>query len=197
MHRIERVGAPHAERNRMGFNYTSMVVVGSTDDEVGRVLDGRTALISPADDGAVFVFPAQRDAPDSEPLAGLLSSRLGRPVLEAIVFESDMLNLTVLVDGTVGTWTACPPGIFANYDLDDPPDMSSVDEFASESVRLLGRGDVQRLSSALATFEGGAEDVHETALAALDLPAWAARWDYGWLRAETPELPCGPLRSIG
>lgn len=179
----------------MGSTYANAVVVGATRDDVVEALGATAAFVAPADGGAVAVFSREdEEALGMAATARQLSSALGQPVLDTMVFDSDVCVLRVVVGGEPVAQFVAPPGAMEAYD-EEPGEVDPAG-FAARAVQVLGRGDPSALAAALAADRVFAEEAHAEALAALGLPAWAAGLGYRYLEVDAPDLPCGPLVHI-
>lgn len=191
----------------MGSTYASVVVVGTSTDDVVGVLQGESAWVTPAVDGAVVVYAARDEAAIGQGVtARRLSSALDAPVLDSVVFDSDFCVLQLVVGGDVTASIVAPPGAMEGYqeEPDIDPDAgtgmdSDVDpsSFAAAAVAAFGRGDAAAAVQALESDQVFAEEAHAQVLDALGLPVWAAGWGFKYLSQDRPDLPCGPVVRVG
>ena len=124
----------------MGNTYANVTVVDTTVDDVVRALGSAEALVA-GGDGAVVVFAAadEHDGFSAGITARMLSTALERPALEVAVFDDDLLQYQLFVDGELVDEAAVPEDVAAEM----------VDESAGEVIPVsspdrliaaLGRG---------------------------------------------------------
>ena len=79
----------------MGNFYTNYTLRGPSQQAVARAMAGRSAIVTPAQDGCVVVFDAQSDEQDSAvitELASRLSRELRCPVLAVLNHDDDIFT---------------------------------------------------------------------------------------------------------
>ena len=113
----------------MGSTYANVTVVDTTVDEVVATLGPTVALVAGAADGTVVVFAEQDefDGFSAGLTARLLSTALGRPALEVAVFDDDLLQYQLFVDGEVVDEAAVVDGnIITSRNPDDVPAFTAA-----------------------------------------------------------------------
>ena len=173
-----------------------MTVVDTTVDEVVSALGPAVALVAGTAD-AVVVFAEQDefDGFSAGLTARLLSTALGRPALEVAVFDDDLLQYQLFVDGEVVDEAALPAAV-ADVMVDEAGGevvpVGSPDRLVAE----LGRGDVQAVAEVMATEDlVFVSDLHARLAEALSLPIWAAAWGFHYLDTDPDELPVPVVRT--
>jgi hypothetical protein len=204
----------------MGSSYLNLTVVGATADAVIGALGDTVALVATEREGAVAVFPADEMAPV---LGRRLSAALAAPVVVAMVFDDDVLNLSTWVDGELADELCVPdPAVVFGPEMADMAAQAAAEmaEFgdladmgidlaamgalpgaspghdAQRLVDLLGRGDAAAVGQALAKDQTFASDRHFEVAAALGLPTAVAGWGYGYLTRHGEDYTGGPLTEV-
>jgi hypothetical protein len=180
----------------MGNTYANVTVVDTTVDDVVRALGSAEALVA-GGDGAVVVFAAadEHDGFSAGITARMLSTALERPALEVAVFDDDLLQYQLFVEGELVDAAAVPEDVAAEM----------VDESAGEEIPVsspdqliaaLGRGSLVAVADVLATDDlVFVSELHERLAAALELPTWAAGWGFHYLDEDPDELPIPVIRT--
>ncbi len=99
----------------MGNFYTNYTLRGPSQQAVAEALAGRTAIVSPAQDGCVVVFDEQSDEQDQAviaELAALLSRELDCPVLAVLNHDDDILWYQLYQSGKLADEYDSSPGYF-------------------------------------------------------------------------------------
>ena len=119
----------------MGNFYTNYTLRGPSQQTVAKALAGRSAIVTPAQDGCVVVFDEQSDEQNQEviiELAARLSREFGCPVLAVLNHDDDIFWYQLYLSGELVDEYDSSPGYF------DP---------AAEPSAPAG-GDAQKLCSA-------------------------------------------------
>jgi hypothetical protein len=119
----------------MGNFYTNYTLRGPSQQAVAAALAGRSAIVTPAQDGCVVAFDEQSDDQDSAvitELASRLSRELRCPLLAVLNHDDDILWCQLYLNGELADEYDSSPGYF------DP---------SAESSGPAG-GDAQKLCSA-------------------------------------------------
>jgi hypothetical protein len=127
----------------MGNFYTNYTLRGPSQQAVAKALGGRSAIVTPAQDGCVVVFDEQSDEQNEAvitELASSLSRQFACPVLAVLNHDDDIFWYQLYLAGELADEYDSSPGYF------DP---------SAEPSAPAG-GDAQKLCSAF-----GADDVAE------------------------------------
>ena len=181
----------------MGNTYANVTVVDTTVDDVVHALGPSEALVAGGDGGTVVVFAAadEHDGFSAGITARLLSTALGRPALEVAVFDDDLLQYQLFVDGEVVDEAAVPADVAAEMVNDSGGEVVPVGS-PDRLVAAVGRGSVVAVADVLATSDlVFVSELHERLAAALDLPTWAAGWGFHYLDEDPDELPVPVTRT--
>jgi hypothetical protein len=119
----------------MGNFYTNYTLRGPSPQEVVAALAGRSAIVTPAQDGCVVVFDEESDEQNIEVIIGLasrLSRELGCPVLAVLNHDDDVFWYRLYLSGELADEYDSAPGYF---------------EMAAQPSAPAG-GDAQKLCSA-------------------------------------------------
>jgi hypothetical protein len=199
----------------MGSSYANLTVVGSTVKAVIGALSGQEALVSPVHAGTVGVFPA--DEENGWPLLGQhLSSALKRPVVGALVYDDDVLNVLTWVDGDLAD-DLCVPDPAEVFGPEQAGAAAEFLEFADLAemgidagamgwgpgaspghdprrlVELLGRGDAAAVRRVVEAEYVLASERHADLAEALGLPMAFAGWGFRYLSHQDDGFTGGPL----
>ena len=178
----------------MGNTYANVTVVGTDAAAVVGALGDANALVADAGDGCVVVFAAadEFDGFSAGITAGLLSTALGAPALEVAVFDDDLLQYQLFVDGEVVDAGALPDAVADVMAMGEEipvPDPARL-------VAALGRGDAADAAAVMATDDlVFVSDLHSRLAEALALPSWAAGWGWEYLQDDPDELPVEVIRT--
>ena len=176
----------------MGSTYANVTVVGAELEAVRALLAGSGALLA-ASGSDVIVFHPHDDGEGlgTGTTATQLSAALGVPVIDAVVFDDDFLQLLVLVDGAVAVRAVAPPtgaeilsemaGDVGELPEDDIGSGLTSAEEAAALVAAIGRGDIAQLTAALDANNVFATQSHHGVFAALGLPTIASGWGYRYI----------------
>lgn len=122
----------------MGNFYTNYTLKGPSQQAVAAALAGRSAIVTPAQDGCVVVFDEQSDDQDSAvitELASHLSRELRCPVLAVLNHDDDIFWYQLYLGGELADEYDSSPGYFD----------------ASAEPSAPAGGDAQKLCSAFGT----------------------------------------------
>ncbi|HYF46104.1 MAG TPA: hypothetical protein VD926_07830 [Acidimicrobiales bacterium] len=178
----------------MGKTYANVTVVGTTAAAVIGALGTAEAYVADAGDHCVVVFAAadELDGFAAGITATLLSRALAVPALEVAVFDDDLLQYQLVLDGAVVDAGAVPVEVAEELAVGEPipvPDPARL-------VAALGRGDVDRVAVALARDAIYVSDLHVDLARALALPTWVAGLGFGHLQHGADDrVPVELIRS--
>ncbi len=99
----------------MGNFYTNYTLRGPSPQDVATALTGRSAIVTPEQDGCVVVFDEQSDDQDSAvitELASRLSSELRCPVLAVLNHDDDIFWYQLYLNGELADEYDSSPGYF-------------------------------------------------------------------------------------
>jgi hypothetical protein len=99
----------------MGSFYTNYTLKGPSQQAVARALAGRTALVTPEQDGCVVAFDEESDQQDQEVISGLalrLSKELRCPVLAVLNHDDDIFWYQLYLNGQLADEYDSSPGYF-------------------------------------------------------------------------------------
>jgi len=99
----------------MGNFYTNYVLRGPSQQAVAKVLEGRSAIVTPSQNGCVIVFDEQSDGQNQNIIAELatrLSREFGCPVLAVLNHDDDILWYQLYVSGELVDEYDSSPGYF-------------------------------------------------------------------------------------
>jgi hypothetical protein len=99
----------------MGNFYTNYTLRGPSQEAVAKALAGRSAIVTPAQDGCVVVFDEQSDDQDSAvitDLASRLSRELRCPVLAVLNHDDDIFWHQLYLSGELADEYDSSPGYF-------------------------------------------------------------------------------------
>lgn len=99
----------------MGNFYTNYTLRGPSQQAVAAALTGRSAIVTPAQDGCVVVFDEASDDQDMEIISGLgsrLSSEFSCPVLAVLNHDDDILWYQLYLSGELANEYNSSPSYF-------------------------------------------------------------------------------------
>jgi len=99
----------------MGNFYTNYTLRGPDQQAVAKALAGRSAIVTPAQDGCVVVFDERSDEQEQEvitELAASLSREFGCPVLAVVNHDDDIFWYQLYVSGELADEYDSSPGYF-------------------------------------------------------------------------------------
>ena len=181
----------------MGNTYSNVTVVGADLEAVKGVLAGSGALLADAG-GAIVVFHPYDDTEGmgEGATASQLSVALGVPVVDAIVFDDDFLQLQVHVAGEVVARAVAPPTgaeIMGEMSGDDMGTGLTSAEEATALIAAIGRGEFEAVRDALEADNVFASESHHSVFAALDLPTLGVGWGHRYLEQDRELFEVVPL----
>jgi uncharacterized protein (DUF433 family) len=174
---------------RMGNFYTNFTLRGPIQQAVAAALGGRSAIVTPVQDGCVVVFDEQSDEQDSAvitELASRLSRELRCPVLAVLNHDDDILWYHLYMSGELADEYDSSPGYFDSSAEPSGPAGGDAQKlctaFGSSAV-----AEVQRILR----DEGGytfAVERHADLARALGIPSFGVGAGYGYVSGgELPE----------
>jgi hypothetical protein len=178
----------------MGNSYVNFTVRGQSQQGVADVLAGRTAIVSPVQNGNVVVYDEQSEQmlDGVEELGAGLSRDLSCPVLAVSIYDDDILQYTLFERGEKTDEYNSQP---AYFDEDADPD-NPVGSSGGDAARLCHAFGVQKtveveriLRTGSALSGGYAFEIfrHDALCKALGLPEFAVAAGYGYItRGEVP-----------
>jgi hypothetical protein len=178
----------------MGNFYTNYTVRGPSQQAVAKAMAGRTAIVTPEQDGCVVVFDEQSDEQDQAviaELAALLSRELACPVLAILNHDDDILWYQLYMSGELADEYDSSPGYFDS--LAEPSAPAGGD--ARKLCGAFGASNVTEVETVLrksAFAEGGyifAIERHTDLARALGIPSFAI--GAGFRYVADGELPDG------
>jgi len=177
----------------MGNFYTNYTVRGPSQQAVAKALAGRTAIVTPAQDGCVVVFDEQSEEQDQAVIADLaacLSRELACPVLAVLNHDDDILWYQLYNSGELADEYDSSPGYFDP--LSEPSAPAGGD--ARTLSEAFGASNVAEVESVLrksAFEEGGytfAFERHADLARALGIPSFGVGAGYRYVAdGELPE----------
>lgn len=177
----------------MGNFYTNFTLRGPSQQAVAAALAGRSAIVTPAQDGCVVVFDEQSDEQDSAvitELASRLSHELRCPVLAVLNHDDDIFWYQLYLSGELADEYDSSPGYF---DASAEPSGPAGGD-ARKLCSAFGAASVAEVESILrkSSFdEGGytfAVERRADLARALGIPSFAVGAGYGYVSGgELPE----------
>ncbi len=131
----------------MGNFYTNYTLRGPSQQAVAKALAGRSAIVTPQQDGCVVVFDDASDDQDTEIIAELardLSGKLRCPVLALLNHDDDILWYQLYLNGELTDEYDSFPGYFDS----DPDDSDPAGGDAEKLCAAFGApnvADVERI----------------------------------------------------
>ena len=180
----------------MGNFYTNYTLRGPSQQAVAKALTGRSALVTPQQDGCVVVFDEQSDDQNSELISDLarnLSGELRCPVLAVLNHDDDILWYQLYLNGELADeYNSCP-----SY-FDPGPDAEPCGPAGGDAQKLCAAfgasnvADVERILRKSSFDEGGyvfAIERHAELARALGLPPFAVGGGFSYV--SDGEIPDG------
>ncbi|MDB6024231.1 MAG: hypothetical protein JWM68_454 [Verrucomicrobiales bacterium] len=178
----------------MGNFYTNYTLRGPSQQAVASALAGRSAIVTPTQDGCVVVFDEQSDGQDSAvitELASRLSRELRCPVLAVLNHDDDIFWYHLYLNGKLADEYDSSPGYF---DASAEPSAPAGGD-AQKLCSAFGAASVAEVESVLrkSSFdEGGytfAVERHTDLVRALGIPSFGV--GAGFRYVADGELPEG------
>lgn len=178
----------------MGNFYTNYTLRGPSQQAVATALAGRSAIVTPAQDGCVVVFDEQSDEQDSAvitELASRLSRELHCPVLAVLNHDDDVFWYQLYLSGELADKYDSSPGYFDAAAEPSAPVGGDPQKLCS----AFGSAAVAEVESILrkSSFDDGgytfAVERHTDLARALGIPSFAV--GAGFRNASDGELPEG------
>ena len=177
----------------MGNFYTNYTLRGPSPEEIVAALAGRSAIVTPAQDGCVVVFDEESDEQDTGVIS-LLASRLSRelrcPVLAILNHDDDIFWYQLYLSGELADQYDSSPGYFDAESEPSPPAGGDARKLCS----AFGVNTIAEVESVLrkSTFdEDGytfAVERHEDLARALGIPLFGVGAGFDYVsKGELPE----------
>ena len=177
----------------MGNFYVNHTLRGPSQQAVAKVLTGRTAIVSPVQDGCLVVFDERSDDQDSGVIADLaerLSDEFDCPVLAVLNHDDDIFWYQLYTSGELtDEYDSCP----GYFDAAAEPSAPAGGD-AKKLCRAFGASDVaevERILRKSAFDEEGyvfAIERHGDLARALGIPSFAVGGGYRYIQqGELPE----------
>lgn len=178
----------------MGNFYTNYTLRGPSQQAVAKALAGRSAIVTPAQDGCTVVFDEESDEQDQAvitELASRLSREFASPVLAVLNHDDDIFWYQLYLAGDLADEYDSSPGYF---DPSAEPSAPAGGD-AQKLCTAFGAGDVAEVERVLrkSSFdEGGytfAVERHADLTRALSIPSFGV--GAGFRHVAEGELPEG------
>jgi len=173
----------------MGSFYTNFTLRGPSQEAVAAALAGRSAIVTPAQNGCVVVFDEQSDDQDSAVIAQLaarLSRELHCPVLAVLNHDDDIFWYQLYLAGVLADEYDSSPGYF---DASAEPSGPAGGD-AQKLCTAFGSGAVAEVERILRDHDGYtfAVDRHTDLARAIGIPSFGVGAGYGYVSGgELPE----------
>ncbi len=178
----------------MGNFYTNYTLRGPSQQAVAAALAGRSAIVTPAQDGCVVVFDEQSDDQDSAvitELASRLSRELRCPVLAVLNHDDDIFWYQLYLSGELADEYDSSPGYFDPSAEPSAPAGGDAQKLCS-AFGASAVGEVERVLRKSSFDEGGytfAVERHTDLARVLGIPAFGV--GAGFRYVSDGELPEG------
>ncbi len=179
----------------MGSFYTNYTLRGPSQKAVAAALAGRSALVTPEQNGCVVVFDEESEDQNQEVIAGLagwLSEEFQCPVLAVLNHDDDILWYQLYLNGTLADEYDSSPG---NFDADADADNEPAGGDAEKLCQAFGSVKVKEVAAILHPGEMDGDgytfamERHNDLAEALGLPEFSV--GVGFEYATMGELPDG------
>ncbi len=179
----------------MGNFYVNYTLRGPSSEAVAKVLAGRSAMVTPVNDGCVVVYDEESDTQNEEvivELAAQLSHELDCPLLAVLNHDDDILWYQLYVGGELADEYDSSPNYFEA--AAEPSGPAGGD--AKKLCEAFGGGDaaeVERILRKSALDEGGyvfAVMRHADLAHALGISSYGVGASFNYI-TESGELPDG------
>ncbi len=167
----------------MGNFYVNFSVKGAEQQPVADALRraGRTAIVTPPQNGYVVVFDEEADSQAVEPIlevGGLLSREVSSPVLAVLNHDDDILCYWLFEGGELTDSYNSRPDYFA-------PSEGESDEQGGDAGKLCSSLAVDSDPAAIEAILRGdhvfAVEQHQSLAEALGLPHWSIGYGYSYV----------------
>jgi hypothetical protein len=178
----------------MGNFYANYTLRGPSQQAVAAALAGRSAIVTPAQDGCVVVFDEQSDDQDSAAITELatrLSNELRCPVLAVLNHDDDIFWYQLYLSGELADEYDSSPGYFDPSAEPSAPAGGDAQKLCS-AFGVPSVAEVESILRKSSFDEGGytfAIDRHSDLARALGIPSFAV--GAGFRYVSDGELPEG------
>lgn len=171
----------------MGNFYTNYTLRGPSQKQVAQVLAGRSAIITPQQNGCVVVFDEASDDQDQALISGLageLSNTLSCPVLAVLNHDDDIFWYELHINGKlVDEYNSSPDYFEATA---EPQGPSGGD--AKKLCEAFGNKEFSKVENVLRDKKTFAVEQHSDLVQALGIPEFSIGCGYTYcVRGELPE----------
>ncbi len=132
----------------MGNFYTNYTLRGPTQQAVAKAMEGRSAFVTPAQNGCVVVIDEQSEEQDQSAiceLAASLSQKLDCPVLAVLNHDDDILWYQLYVSGELTDEYDSTPGYFDPSAEPSPPSGGDAEKLCA----AFGTGKIAEVETVL------------------------------------------------
>ena len=157
----------------MGNFYTNFTLRGPSQQAVAKALAGRSAIVTPAQDGSVVVFDEQSDEQDQAVIAELaarLSREFGCPLLAVLNHDDDIFWYQLYLSGELADEYDSSPGYF---DASAGPSAPAGGD-AHRLCAAFGASNVPEVESVLRKRRSTRAATHSPSIGTLNLFAFSA-----------------------
>jgi hypothetical protein len=178
----------------MGNFYTNYTLRGPSQQAVAAALAGRSAIVTPEQDGCVVVFDEASDDQDQEVITGLasrLSRELSCPVLTVLNHDDDIFWYQLYLSGELADEYDSSPGYFDPSAEPSAPAGGDAQKLCS-AFGASGVAEVESILRKSSFDEGGytfAVERHTDLARALGIPSFGV--GAGFRYVADGELPEG------
>lgn len=189
----ERFSVSNRTSNLMGNFYTNYTLRGPSPQAIVELLAGRSAIVTPAQDGCVVVFDEESEEQNTDvitSLASRLSRELRCPVLAVLNHDDDIFWYQLYLSGELADEYDSSPGYFDSGATPSVPAGGNAqklcDAFGATAV-----AEVESVLRKPSFDEGGytfAFERHEDLARALGIPLFGVGAGFGYVsQGEVPE----------
>ena len=177
----------------MGNFYTNYTLRGPTPQTVAQALAGRSAIVTPSQDGCVVAFDEESDEQDQAvitELAGRLSTECDCPVLAVLNHDDDILWYQLFLNGELADKYDSTPGYFDSGAEPSAPSGGDAQKLCAAFGSLNVAQVETVLRKSLFDEEGYAFafERHADLVRALGISSFGVGMGYGYItRGELPE----------
>lgn len=177
----------------MGNFYTNYTLRGPSQQTIVAALAGRSAIVTPAQDGCVVVFDEESEDQDTEVIT-LMASRLSRalrcPVLAVLNHDDDVFWYQLHLSGELADEYDSSPGYFDPAAEPSAPAGGDAQKLCS-AFGASAVAEVERILRKSSFDEDGyafAVERHEDLVRALGIPSFGVGSGFGYVsEGELPE----------